>query len=65
MLYAPLNEGLDAVGRGISVVSPDTLIKPGSTLSNLGSVRPDLLMTTGSLCLQRLHPIVQAAHPTA
>ena len=39
MLFAPLNEGLDEVSRGISVVSPDTLIKPGSTLSNLGDVR--------------------------
>ena len=39
MLFPPLSEGLDAVSRGISVVSPDTLIKPGSTLSNLGNVR--------------------------
>ena len=39
MLYAPLNQGLDEVSRLISVVSLDTLIKPGSTLSNLGNVR--------------------------
>ena len=39
MLYAPLNPALDVVSRAISVVSLDTLIKPGSTLSNLGNVR--------------------------
>ncbi len=39
MLYAPLNTGLAEVSRLISVVSLDTLIKPGSTLSNLGNVR--------------------------
>ena len=39
MEYAPLNQALDEVTRGISVVSPDTLIKPGSTLSDLGNVR--------------------------
>ncbi len=39
MLYAPLNTGLNEVSRLINVVSLDTLIKPGSTLSNLGNVR--------------------------
>ena len=39
MLYAPLNQGLDVVSRAIQVVSLDTIIKPGSTLSNLGKVR--------------------------
>ena len=39
MLYAPLNDALDEVSRLITVVSLDTLIKPGSTLSNLGNVR--------------------------
>ena len=39
MLYAPLNPALDAVSRAISVVSLDTIIKPGSTLSNLGNGR--------------------------
>ena len=39
MLYAPLNPALDAVSRAISVVSLDTIVKPGSTLSNLGNVR--------------------------
>ena len=39
MLYAPLNPALDAVNRAISVVSLDTIFKPGSTLSNLGNVR--------------------------
>ena len=43
MEYAPLNQALDEVTRGISVVSPDTLIKPGSTLSNLGNVQAHLL----------------------
>ena len=39
MLFAPLNQGLNEVSRAVSVVSLDTLIKPGSTLSNLGNVR--------------------------
>ena len=39
MLYAPLNPALDMVSRAISVVSLDTLIKPGSTFSNLGNLR--------------------------
>ena len=39
MEYAPLNQALDEVTRAISVVSPDTIIKPGSTLSNLGNVK--------------------------
>ena len=39
MEYAPLNQALDEVTRGISVVSPDTLVKPGSTLSDLGNVK--------------------------
>ena len=38
MLYAPLNQGLDVVSRAIQVVSLDTIIKPASTLSNLGKV---------------------------
>lgn len=37
--HAPLNEGLDEVSRGIALVSPDTIIKPGSTLSHLGNVK--------------------------
>ena len=37
--YAPLNQALDEVSRAISVVSIDTIFKPGSTLSNLGNVR--------------------------
>ena len=39
MLYAPLNDTLDEVSRLITVLSPDTIFKPGSTLSNLGNVR--------------------------
>ena len=39
MEYAPLNQALDEVTRAISVVSPDTIIKPGSTLSDLGNVK--------------------------
>ena len=39
LVYAPLNDALDEVSRLITVLSPDTLIKPGSTLSNLGNVR--------------------------
>ena len=39
MIYAPLNQSLNEVSRFINVVSIDTLIKPGSTLSNLGNVR--------------------------
>lgn len=39
LLYAPLNDGLAEVSRAINVVSLDTLVKPGSTLSNLGNVR--------------------------
>ena len=39
MVFAPLNQGLNEVSRAVSVVSLDTLIKPGSTLSNLGNVR--------------------------
>ena len=38
-LYAPLNPALDVVSRALTVVSLDTIIKPGSTLSNLGNVR--------------------------
>ena len=39
LLYAPLNPALDLVSRALTVVSLDTIIKPGSTLSNLGNVR--------------------------
>ena len=39
LVYAPVNDALDEVSRLITVLSPDTLIKPGSTLSNLGNVR--------------------------
>ena len=39
MLYAPLNDGLNELNLGIDVVPPDTIIKPGSILPNLGNVR--------------------------
>ena len=39
MLYAPLDPALSEVSRAITIISLDTIIKPGSTLSNLGNVR--------------------------
>ena len=39
LLYAPLNQSLANVSRALRMMSLDTFIKPGSTLSNLGNVR--------------------------
>ena len=39
MDHAPLNEGLDLVSRALKLISIDTIIKPGSTLSHLGNVK--------------------------
>ena len=39
LIHAPLNPESELVKQAVKKFSPDTLIKPGSTLSNLGNVR--------------------------